>query len=138
MKKNILAVAAAVALTVVVWSVARVLGADLRVDPQNGQEPDRIALPFAAAVALVVSLLGWAVRAGLDRFVRRAAVVWTVLAGVVLVASFLPVLTVGASGGTRVALGAMHLAVAVALIARFGTAAAPARAGGRVTVTTGR
>src|SRR5690242_15736293 len=103
-KKSLIAIAAAVASTAVIWVVARLLGADLRVDPRNGQAANEIALPFAVTVALVVSLAGWAVRAGLGRITRRAAVVWTVLAVVVLAVSFLPVLGVGATGGTRAAL----------------------------------
>jgi hypothetical protein len=127
MKKNAIAVAVALVSTVVIWLLARLLGADLRVDPRNGQEPTQITLPFAAAVTLVVSLLGWAARAALGRFTRRAAVVWTVLAVAVLAVSLLPVFTVGASGGTRAALAAMHLAVAAALISGFGTVPTPAR-----------
>lgn len=129
MKKSTITVAVAVASTVVLWLLARLLGADLRVEQRSGQAPDRITLPFAVAVTLVVSLLGWATRAVLSRVTRRAAVAWTVVAVAVLPVSLLPVLIVGASGGTRAALAAMHLAVAAVLIPGFRTAPAPTRHG---------
>lgn len=118
--KPLYAIAGAVLSTIALWTLARILDIDLVVDPKNGQPAGRIALPFAAAMTLVVSLLGWGTRALLDRFTRRAARIWTVLAGVVLVISFLPVLTVGASGGTRAMLALMHLAVAAVLIPVLG------------------
>lgn len=118
--KPIYAVAAAVLGTVALWIVARAAGIDLRVDPKNGQPANEIALPFAAAMALVVALLGWGARALLGRLTRHAAPIWTVVAAVVLLVSFVPVLTVGASGGTRVILALMHVAVAACLIPVLG------------------
>lgn len=78
------------------------------------------ALPFAAGVTLVVTLSAWGLRAGLDRFTRHAARVWTVVAGVVLLLSFLPVLAVGASGETKTILALAHLAVAAILLPVLG------------------
>ncbi|GIJ54865.1 DUF6069 family protein [Virgisporangium aurantiacum] len=118
MRNRILAVAAAVGAAVVLWVLARLLDVDLVVD--QGRGPDRIGLPLAAGVAFAVSMAGWGVRAGLDRVARRSAAIWAGSAGLVLVVSLLPVLTVGASGGTRAVLAAMHLAVAAALIPVFG------------------
>jgi hypothetical protein len=114
--KPVYAIGGAVLSTAVLWTIARILDVDLRVDPQNGQPPGEIALPFAAAVTLVVSLLGWGTRALLGRFTRHAARIWTVVAGVVLVVSFLPILAVGATGGTKAVLALMHLAVAACLV----------------------
>ena len=54
--------------------------------------------------------------------------VLTVVAGVVLALSFLPILGVGASGGTKAVLALMHLVVAAALIPVFGKARAYAEA----------
>jgi hypothetical protein len=124
MKTKTLAVAAAVGAVIVLWLFGRVLDVDLVVDQGNGREPGRIGLPLAVGMALVISLLGWGVRAGLDRVTRRSAGIWAGLAVGVLVLSLLPVLTVGASGGTRAVLAAMHLAVAAALIPVFGRATA--------------
>lgn len=127
--KPLYAIAAAVLSTVVLWTAAAVLDIDMVVDPNNGQPPGEIALPFAAAMALVVSLLGWGLRAALDRFTTHAARIWTVVAGVVLVLSFVPVLAVGASGGTKTILALAHLAVAAALVPVLGRRQAPAYAG---------
>jgi hypothetical protein len=71
-------------------------------------------------VTFAVSVLGWGVRALLQRVTSQAPTVWTVLAFVALATSFLPVFMVGATGATRVALAAMHLAAAAVLIPAFG------------------
>lgn len=119
--KNLTAVGGAVLATIVLWTVALILDIDMRVDPNNGQPPGEIQLPFAAGMTLVVALLAWGLRAALDRLVpRRAARSWTVVAGVVLLLSFLPVLAVGASGGTKAILALAHLAVAAILIPILG------------------
>jgi hypothetical protein len=127
--KPLYAIAGAVLSTVVLWTVAAILDIDMVVDPKNGQPPGEIPLPFAAAMTLVVSLLGWGLRAALDRFTAHAARIWTVVAGVVLVASFLPLLGVGASGGTKTILALAHLAVAAVLVPVLGRRRAPAYAG---------
>jgi hypothetical protein len=118
--KPLYAIGGAVLSTAALWILARLLDIDLRVDPRNGQPPGEIALPFAAAMALAVSLLGWGVRALLGRFTRHAVRVWTAVAGVVLLVSFLPVLAVGATGGTKAVLVLMHLAVAAWLVPVLG------------------
>jgi hypothetical protein len=122
MKKNLTAVGGAVLATIALWIVALVFDIDMRVDPENGQPPGEIALPFAAGMALVVALLAWGLRALLGRFTRHAGRIWTVVAGVVLLVSFLPVLAVGASGATKVILALAHLAVAAVLIPVLGRA----------------
>jgi hypothetical protein len=129
--KPFYAIAGAVLSTVVLWTVAALLDIDMVVDPNNGRPPGEIALPFAAAMTLVVSLLGWGARAVLDRLTAHAARIWTVAAAVVLVASFLPVAAVGASGGTKTILALAHLAVAAVLVPVLGrrTARAYADAG---------
>lgn len=122
--KNLTAVGGAVLATMALWIAARIIDVDLVVDPGNGQPAGRIALPFAAAMTLVVALLGWGLRAVLERFTRHAARIWTGVAGAVLLLSFLPLLAVGASGGTKVMLGLMHVAVAAILIPVLGRASA--------------
>ncbi|WP_329424901.1 DUF6069 family protein [Streptosporangium sp. NBC_01495] len=115
-----LAVGGAVLATALLWAVAQILGIDLRVDPRNGQPPGVISLPFAAALTLVLSLLGWGTRALLDRLTRRAPVIWAVIAVLVLLVSFLPLFAVEATGGTKAILALMHLAVGAVLIPVFG------------------
>jgi hypothetical protein len=99
----------------VVWLIATVAGADLEVT-MDGQPTMRIGLPLVLITALTVGLTGWAALSVLRRVTSRAGTVWTVLAGIMLLASFGPVLTVRASTGTTLALAAMHLAVAAVLI----------------------
>jgi hypothetical protein len=115
-----LGVCGAVLATALLWTAARVLGVELRVDPRNGQPPGVIDLPFATAVTFVVAALGWGVRALLDRVTRRPAVIWTVLAGIVVLLSLVPVYGVGATTATRAVLTVAHLAVAAVLIPVFG------------------
>ena len=126
--KPLYAIAGAVLGTVVLWTVAAVLDIDMVVDPNNGRPPGEIALPFAAAMTLVVSLLGWGARVALDRFTTHGARIWTIAAGVVLVASFLPVLAVGASGGTKAILALTHMVVAAVLVPVLGRRRDEARA----------
>jgi hypothetical protein len=71
------------------------------------------------------------VRALLGRLTRRAAAVWTALAVLVLLVSFLPLLAVGAAGAAKTILALMHLAVAAILIPVFGRAPGRARPGPR-------
>ncbi|GAA0897396.1 DUF6069 family protein [Virgisporangium aurantiacum] len=126
--KPLYAIGGAVLSTAALWIIARIFDVDLRVDPQNGRPPGEIALPFAAAMALVAALLGWGTRALLGRFTRHAARIWTVVAGVVLLVSFLPILAVGATGGTKAVLALMHLAVAACLVPVLGRQRETARA----------
>nr|WP_237502684.1 DUF6069 family protein [Streptomyces sp. SID8374] len=69
-----------------------------------------------AALALLISLLGRALLAALERFTRRPGLIWTVAACAVLLLSFLPLTGSGMTTGTRTSLALMHLAVAAALM----------------------
>ena len=115
-----LTVGGAVLATALLWTAARILAIELRIDPRNGRAPGVVGLPFAATVTLVVGLLGWGMRALLGRFTRRAPVVWTVLAVLVLLASFLPLFAVGATAAAKTILALMHVGVAVVLIPVLG------------------
>ncbi|MEU0138010.1 DUF6069 family protein [Streptomyces sp. NPDC006296] len=99
-----------------VWLIADpVLGHRLRM--VDGDQTLDIGLVAAVFVGLLASLAGWALLAVLERFVlRRARVLWTVAAVVVLLLSFLPLTGDGMDGGTRAALALMHLSVAAVLI----------------------
>jgi hypothetical protein len=115
-----LAVGGAVLATALLWTAAQLLGIELRVDPRNGRPPGVISLPFAATLTFAVSAAGWGVRALLDRMVRRASRVWTVLAILVLLVSFLPLFAIEATGATKTILALMHAAVAAVLIPTIG------------------
>jgi hypothetical protein len=109
-----LAVVAATAATFTVWSVAvPFAGVDLTVRAGSGVQP---VGPVAVVVTTVLAgLAGWGLLAALERFVRPAVTVWTVVAVAVLVVSLAgPLGATSAAGiGTLVA---MHLAAGAVLI----------------------
>jgi hypothetical protein len=114
-------VGGAVLATALLWTAARILGVELRIDPRNGRAPGVVDLPFTATLTLAVGLIGWGTRALLDRFTRSAPVVWTGLAVLVLLASFLPLFAVGATAAAKAVLALMHVAVAAVLIPVLGS-----------------
>lgn len=120
-RRRALAVVAAVASCALIWLVGRLSGVDFTV--KNPGQPEMVlGLAPVVFVAFLASLLGWGVLALLERLTRRrAAVVWTVLAVVVALVSLAPVAATDATAGAKVALGAMHLAVAAALVALLPT-----------------
>ncbi|GGQ12933.1 hypothetical protein BKA00_006463 [Actinomadura coerulea] len=114
-----LAVAGAVAAALAVWAVGEpLLGHDLAVQ-QKGQEPRDLGAAAIGVFALAPSLLGWALLAALERVTPLAARIWTAIALTLLAASFLPVIGVQASGGTKTVLALTHLAVGAVLIPVF-------------------
>ncbi|MBC3192225.1 hypothetical protein H7X46_14260 [Pseudonocardia sp. C8] len=114
-------VGATVVVTLVVWAVGVLAGADYVLRDPTGSVT--IGAGTTAAVTLVVSLLGWAVLVLLERLTRHAARIWTALAAVVLTASMVPIFLVDATPGTQVALFFVHLAVAVLVPALLRTRA---------------
>ncbi|MBG6104733.1 threonine dehydrogenase-like Zn-dependent dehydrogenase [Micromonospora vinacea] len=117
LRRRALGVAAAVVAPLAIWAVGALAGVDYTVE-SPGQPATVIGAGAIVMIALVAALLGWAVLALLERFATRVArPVWISLAIVVTVLSFVPVLSVEATGGAKLALGATHVAVAAALIA---------------------
>jgi predicted permease len=111
-----LGVAGGVAAAVAVWVIAvPILGLHLLVRFGNGPSQS-IGLDFVVGATLIASLLGWALLAVLERRTPRARTIWTVVAVVVLLVSLSLPLTAGIAASTKVALAAMHLAVAAVLI----------------------
>ncbi|MEU8113811.1 DUF6069 family protein [Micromonospora sp. NPDC048947] len=117
LRRRALGVAAAVVAPLTVWAIGALAGVDYTVE-SPGQPATVIGAGAIVMIALGAALLGWAALALLERFASRVArPVWISLAIVVTVLSFVPVLSVEATGGAKLALGATHVAVAVALIA---------------------
>ncbi|MFI1831386.1 DUF6069 family protein [Streptomyces sp. NPDC020412] len=114
-KQRLAVTGLAVLAPLLVWLVADpILGRQLEI--ANGDETLEIGAVVVALVALLVALAGWGLLAALERFgVRRARAVWTGAALAVLALSVLP-LTGDMTGGTRAALGLIHLAVAAVLV----------------------
>lgn len=115
LRRRALGVAAAVVAPLAIWAIGALAGVDYTVE-SPGQPATVIGAGAIVMIALVAALLGWAALALLERFAPRVArPVWISLAIVVTVLSFVPVLSVEATGGAKLALGATHVAVAVAL-----------------------
>ncbi|MBE1531326.1 DUF6069 family protein [Actinomadura algeriensis] len=129
-----LTVAAATVAALVVWAIGEpVLGHELVVR-QEGQEPRDLGAAAVGVFALLPSLLGWAVLAGLERATAHAARIWTAGALTLFAASFLPLLGVQATGGSKLVLALTHVAVGAVLIPVFRRTATARRAdtgGGR-------
>ncbi|QDY06417.1 hypothetical protein FJK98_03900 [Micromonospora sp. HM134] len=114
-----LAVLGAVVAAVLVWAVGElVLGYDMVVKPE-GQQALELGPGAIVSFSLVISLMGWALLALLERVTSRGLLIWTVVALVVLAVSLVPLFAVDASVGTRVTLAFVHLAVAAVLIPVF-------------------
>ncbi|MEU4553669.1 DUF6069 family protein [Micromonospora violae] len=117
LRRRALGIAAAVVAPLAIWAVGALAGVDYTVE-SPGQPATVIGAGAIAMIALGAALLGWATLALLERFAPRVArPVWISLAVVVTALSFVPVFSVEATGGAKLALGATHVAVAVALIA---------------------
>ncbi|MFG1856161.1 DUF6069 family protein [Actinomadura geliboluensis] len=126
-----LAVAGAVAAALAVWAVGEpLLGHDLVVQ-QEGQEPRDLGAAAVGVFALVPSLLGWALLAVLERVTPLAGRIWTAAALALLAVSFLPVVGVEATGGSKAVLALAHVAVGAVLIPVFHRTATARRGGAR-------
>lgn len=111
------AVGGAVLAAVLIWLTAALLGIELKVDMRSGQPPMVIGLPLIVGFSLAFSLLGWGFLALLERFTGRARTIWTVVAVLVLLASFIPITSGEATGSAKTVLALMHIAIAAVLIA---------------------
>lgn len=117
MKNALIAVGAAVAGPALLWLVVAGLGGHPLTATSPEGETIELTLGFIALVSLVFALLGWGFLALLSRLLpRRATLIWTVVATLLVLVSFVP-LTGEMDTATRFTLGAMHLIVAAPLFA---------------------
>ena len=107
---------AATAAAVAIWAVATAAGADLTVSFGSGQPIQKVTVVNVVVAALVGSLAGWGLLALLRRFTTNARAIWTVIAIIFALLSLGGPLSTISSVGTKVALVAMHLAVATVTI----------------------
>ncbi|BCJ62603.1 DUF6069 family protein [Micromonospora endophytica] len=116
LRRRALGVLVAVVACVAIWWVGALGGVDYAV--RNPGQPEVVVNLIPVVVAsLGAALLGWASLAVLERFAgRRATTIWFSLVVAVTLLSFAPLLQVDASGGAKIALGLMHLAVPAALV----------------------
>jgi hypothetical protein len=110
------AVLGATAAAVAIWVVATAAGADLTVSFGTGQPIQKVTVVNVVVAALVGSLAGWGLLALLRRFTTNARAIWTVIAIIFALLSLGGPLSTISSTGTKVALVAMHLAVATVTI----------------------
>ena len=110
------AVLGATAAAVAIWVVATLAGADLTVSFGPGQPIQKVTVVNVVVAALVGSLAGWGLLALLRRFAANARAIWTVIAIIFALLSLGGPLSTISSSGTKVALVAMHLAVATVTI----------------------
>jgi hypothetical protein len=110
------AVLGATAAAVAIWVVATLAGADLTVSFGPGQPIQKITLVNVVVAALVGSLAGWGFLVLLRRFTTNARAIWTVIAIIFALLSLGGPMSTISSVGTKVALVAMHLAVATVTI----------------------
>jgi uncharacterized protein DUF6069 len=106
----------ATAAAVAIWIVATLAGAELTVSFGAGQPIQKITVINVVVAALVGSLAGWGLLALLRRFTTNARAIWTVIAIIFALLSLGGPLSTISSAGTKVALVAMHLAVATVVI----------------------
>jgi hypothetical protein len=128
-RRRAAAVGTAVLASSLLYLVARALGTDFALTDPGATEAHALILPEIAVFALLFSLLGWGALALLERFTRHARVIWGVLAGAVLLLSFVPIGIEQATADTRIMLTLIHIAVAVALFPMLRHSARPARPG---------
>jgi heme A synthase len=119
------AVVTAVLVNSVLYLGARALGTDFQITDPGKTEAHQFVLPEIALFTAFFALLGWGSLAVLERVTRRAKAVWTMLAGTVLVLSFVPIGIEQATPATRAMLAVIHIAVAVALVPMLRTPARP-------------
>ena len=115
-RSPITVVLGATAAAVAIWVVATLAGAELTVSFGSGQPIQKVTVVNVVVAALVGSLAGWGLLALLRRFTANARAIWTVIAIVFALLSLAGPLSAIASAGTKVALVAMHLAVATVTI----------------------
>ena len=110
-----LAIVAAAGATFIVWTIANsVAGTDLVVDTGSG--PTTVTLTAVVLVTVVAGLAAWGLLALIERFTRRAAVIWSWTAGAVLLISLLGPIGSAVGAGATAALVAMHLVTGAVLI----------------------
>ena len=127
-RNRALAVLGAVVATALLWLIGEpLLGYDFVVTPP-GQPAVDLGLGPVVFVTLIPSLAAWALLAVLERFTRRARLIWNIIAALVLLASFLPFTQAEMNTGSAVFLALMHLAVAAVLMPVLGRAAPAGKA----------
>lgn len=117
MRRRVSAAIVAVLTALIVYALARLAIGHIYQPAFGSSQPKSLSAGFVAVVAALAALLGWMTIAVLERVSAHAVTIWTITAPLVLLVSFsMPLSGHGVSGGNRVALMLMHLAVAAIVI----------------------
>ena len=115
---RVVAMLGAVIGPVLVWLIATVgFGKQLYQPGFGGTAPEELSIWLVAATAGIAALAGAGVLALIERFSRRPAQVWLVVATAVLIVSLgAPLSGEGIDTANKLALASMHLAAGAVLI----------------------
>jgi hypothetical protein len=114
-RTRIFAIAVAEAVSVTMALIARVI-TDRSPRADIGGNVQAISVAQVAVTTVVIGLIAWAVRSGLDRISDHPERAWTILAVVTLAISLLGPLGSGVDGASKAVLAAMHVATAAVFI----------------------
>lgn len=118
-----LAAVGSAVLAVALAAIASALDVPMEVVLAGQTEPQQVPLVAFAIASLLAVGAATLLALALDRWVARAALVFTVVAVVATLLSFVPVLGAeGASDATKVVLGLVHVVVAAVAIPLLGGA----------------
>ncbi|GIJ22933.1 DUF6069 family protein [Micromonospora lutea] len=115
-RQRAIGVLAAVLAAVLIWVVAVPLaGVDLAATVAEGEPPMEIGVGTVTVAALIISLLGWALLALLEKVTRHGLRIWMIVAVLFTVLSLAGPFA-AESGAATAVLALMHLAVGGVLI----------------------
>ena len=121
-RQRLLTVAGGTLGALAVWAVAELgVGLDLRTPAFGSEQPSQeLSAALVAVASAVGGVAGWGVLAVLERFTANPRRAWVAVASIALLASLsAPLSGTGVSGGDRIAMIGMHLAVAAVVIPFF-------------------
>jgi hypothetical protein len=114
-RTRVLGLLAATAATLAVWLIADPL-AGVNLTARTGAGTVPIGPPPVVVVTLLAGLAGWGLLAVLERYTRRPARTWTIIALAVLIMSLAGPLGNGVGTASKLVLASMHLVAGAVLI----------------------
>jgi Family of unknown function (DUF6069) len=114
--------AAAAGAASVIYLVASGAGVPFELTDPGKTQPMHLTVVTIAVVAGFFALAGWAALALLERHSGRAGRIWGILAGAVLLLSYLPIGIEHATPATKITLVVIHTTVAAMLFLMLGPA----------------
>jgi len=109
-------IAAAAGSASVIYLVASGAGVPFELTDPGKTQPVHLTVVTIAVVAGFFALVGWATLALLERYSGRASRIWSMLAGTVLLLSYVPIGVEHATPATKIMLALIHATVAATLV----------------------